>query len=63
MGRAQSERRARQSSQSRLRDAIDRKFEEPWKKLESYVALYYAVLRNDRMCLSGMRGDLELLQA
>jgi TetR/AcrR family transcriptional regulator, transcriptional repressor for nem operon len=34
--------------------AIDREFEEPCKKLERYVGLYDAVLRNDRMCLCGM---------
>src|SRR5271166_5391358 len=33
---------------------IDREVDEPCGKLERYVALYDAVMRNDRMCLCGM---------
>lgn len=33
---------------------IDREASEPCRKLERYVALYDAVMRNDRMCLCGM---------
>ena len=33
---------------------IDREVDEPCGKLERYVALYDAVVRNDRMCLCGM---------
>jgi TetR/AcrR family transcriptional repressor of nem operon len=35
-------------------DSIDRETNEPCRKLERYVALYDAVLRNDKMCLCGM---------
>jgi TetR/AcrR family transcriptional repressor of nem operon len=35
-------------------EAIDREVGEPCGKLERYVALYDAVMRNDRMCLCGM---------
>jgi TetR/AcrR family transcriptional repressor of nem operon len=34
--------------------SIDAETAEPRKKLERYVALYSAVLQNDRMCLCGM---------
>jgi len=33
---------------------ISREADEPCEKLERYVALYDAVIRNDRMCLCGM---------
>jgi TetR/AcrR family transcriptional repressor of nem operon len=52
LGRALIERYHRNFAEAL--NAIDRKFEEPCKKLERYVALYDAVLRNDRMCLCGM---------
>ncbi len=35
-------------------EAIDQATDEPCAKLERYVALYDAVMRNDRMCLCGM---------
>jgi TetR/AcrR family transcriptional repressor of nem operon len=35
-------------------EAIDQATDEPGAKLERYVALYDAVVRNDRMCLCGM---------
>ena len=35
-------------------DTINRETDEPCRKLERYVALYDAVLQNDRMCLCGM---------
>jgi TetR/AcrR family transcriptional repressor of nem operon len=35
-------------------EKIDREAEDPRARLERYVALYDAVVRNDRMCLCGM---------
>jgi TetR/AcrR family transcriptional repressor of nem operon len=35
-------------------DTISREADEPCGKLQRYVALYDAVMRNDRMCLCGM---------
>jgi TetR/AcrR family transcriptional regulator, transcriptional repressor for nem operon len=35
-------------------DSISRETDEPCRKLERYVALYDAVLQNNRMCLCGM---------
>jgi len=35
-------------------DTINREVDEPCARLERYVALYDAVMRNDRMCLCGM---------
>ena len=35
-------------------DAIDRRPAQPPEKLQQYVELYDAVMRNDRMCLCGM---------
>lgn len=52
LGRALIERYRRTFAEALA--AIDRDSEEPCKKLERYVALYDAVLRNDRMCLCGM---------
>jgi TetR/AcrR family transcriptional regulator, transcriptional repressor for nem operon len=52
LGRALIERYRRTFAEALA--AIDRESEEPCKKLERYVALYDAVLRNDRMCLCGM---------
>jgi TetR/AcrR family transcriptional regulator, transcriptional repressor for nem operon len=35
-------------------DTLNRETDKPCRKLERYVALYDAVLQNDRMCLCGM---------